>query len=163
MEWVCDEERLGSKACKSHEGKLRIKAPSGAKIWFKAFDSLKKKQKVKSESYDRAINDEASELHPSVLQFIYRSLRNAKDSFIPLSMINLSNPGGPATDYLCSKYVDGIKPYYPLDWRHNPFINPLVYSKTLDNLDYVDQQYQKHGDWHYRPAKGDLFPETSPT
>lgn len=156
-DWVCDENRLGEKACKSNESKLRITAPSGAKIWFKAFDHVKKKGKVKSESYDRIINDEASELDPQILTFIYRSLRSDKTSHIPLSMINLSNPGGPSTDYLCETFVDGTDPYYPLDWRHNPFINKKVYSKTLDNLDYIDQKYQKDGDWHYKPSKGDLI------
>lgn len=159
VNWFCDENRLGDKACKSNDSKLRIKAPSGAKIWFKAFDHVKKKQKVKSESYDRIINDEASELDPSILTFLYRSLRSEKDSVIPLAMVNLSNPGGPATDYLCDTFVDGPNPYYPLDWRHNPFINKKLYSKTLDNLDFIDQKYQKDGDWHYRPAKGELFTE----
>lgn len=157
--WFCDEDRLGDLACTSHDGKLRIKSPAGAKIWFKAFDKPKKKQKVKSESYDRIINDEASELHPNVLSFIYRSLRNAEDSPIQLSMVDLSNPGGPATDYLVSEFVDGPYPYFPLDWRHNPTINPKVYSKTLDKLDYIDQQYQKYGNWKYKPAKGELFKE----
>lgn len=157
--WFCDEDRLGDHTCTSHDGKLRIRSPFGSTIWFKAFDSKKKKQKVKSESYDRIINDEASELDPNVLTFLYRSLRNAEDSPIPLGMINLSNPGGPSTEYLLKKFVDGTKPYFPLDWRHNPYINKKVYSKTLDNLDFIDQQYQKYGDWHYRPARGELFKE----
>lgn len=159
INWTCDENRLGDLACKPNESRLRIKAPTGAKIWFKAFDREQKKQKVKSESYDRIVNDEASELEQVILQFLFRSLRSPKDAFIPLSMINLSNPGGPSTDYLCEKYVDGVKNYYPLDWRHNPFINQDVYSKTLDNLDFVDKKYQKEGDWHYRPSRGDLFKE----
>jgi len=156
-EWVCDETRLGDLACESNESKLRITAPSGAKIWFKAFDHVKKKGKVKSESYDRIINDEASELDPKILTFLFRSLRSDIKSHIPLSMVNLSNPGGPSTDYLVKTFVDGTAPYYPLDWRHNPFINKGLYSKTLDNLDYIDQQYQKHGNWHYKPSKGDLI------
>jgi len=157
LNWFCDEERLGDLACTAHEGKLRITSPYGAKIWFKAFDREAKKQKVKSEGYDRIVNDEASELHPNVLQFLYRSLRSDLDSFIPLAMVNFSNPGGPATDYLCNRYVDGPYSYYWIDWRHNPFISRKIYSKTLDNLSYADQQYQKHGDWHYRIQSGDIF------
>lgn len=163
INWFCDEERLenlGIEPCKAHEGKLRIKSPYGAKIWFKAFDREAKKQKVKSEGYDRIINDEASELHPKVLQFLYRSLRNAIGDFIPLSFINFSNPGGPSTDYLCDMYVDGPYHYFWMDWRHNIFIDPDVYVKQLNQLDFIDQKYQKDGDWHYRPAKGDLFPES---
>jgi predicted phage terminase large subunit-like protein len=166
--WFCEDverlEAIGAEPCKVHEGKLRIKSPYGGVIWFKAFDNIRKKQKVKSEGYDRIINDEASELHRKVLQFLYRSLRNARDAFIPLSFINLSNPGSSdpksdSTDYLCKMYVDGPRPYFWMDWRHNPFIDPEVYSNQLDELDPVDIEYQKHGNWHYRPAKGDLFPE----
>lgn len=157
LNWFCDEDRLGDLACKAHEGKARIKSPFGAKIWFKAFDLEKKKQKVKSEGYDRIINDESSELHPNVLMFQYRSLRSDLNSKIPLAMVNFSNPGGPATDYLCGEYVDGNTNYYWIDWRHNPFIPRRRYSKTLDKLSYADQQYQKHGDWHYRIQSGDIF------
>lgn len=157
LEWFCDEDRLGNLACIAHEGKLRITSPYGAKIWFKAFDREVKKQKVKSEGYDRIINDEASELHPNVLKFLYRSLRSDVDSFIPLAMVNFSNPGGPATDYITKRYVDGPYRYYWMDWRHNPFIDREVYNKTLDNLSYADQQYQKHGNWHYRLKAGDIF------
>ncbi|OPX61209.1 MAG: Terminase-like family protein [Methanobacterium sp. PtaB.Bin024] len=156
-EWVCDEDRLGDLACESNESKLRITAPSGAKIWFKAFDHPKKKGKVKSESYDRIINDEASELNPNVLTFFFRSLRSSLDSRIPLGMINLSNPGGPSTDYLLETFVEGPHPYFPLDWRDNPYINKATYSKTLDKLTYADQRYQKYGDWHYTPKSGDVF------
>lgn len=155
-EWCCDENRLGDMACTSNESKLVIRSPTGSKIWFKAFDHVKKKQKVKSESYDRIINDESSELNPEVLSFLYRSLRSSLTSIIPLAMINLSNPGGPATEYLCKEYVDGLKPYYPLDWRHNPYIDKKVYSNTLDNLNPIDRKYQKDGDWHYIPDSGVL-------
>ena len=140
VNWFCDEDRLGSLACKSNESKLRIKSPFGARIWFKAFDREQKKQKVKSEGYYRIINDEASEMHPKVLTFLYRSLRSDINSYIPLSMVNLSNPGGPSTDYLCETFVDGESSYYPLDWRHNPYINSEVYSKTLDKLDIIDSK-----------------------
>jgi phage terminase large subunit-like protein len=156
-DWACDEERLGDLACVANESKLRITSPFGAKVWFKAFDNIKKKGKVKSESYDRIINDEASELDPNVLTFLFRSLRNALDARISIAMINLSNPGGPSTEYLRETYVDGNKPYFPLDWRHNPFINKVVYSKTLDNLTFMDRKYQKDGDWHYTPQSGDIF------
>ena len=142
-----------------NKSELTITAPSGATLWFKYFDEEDSKQKVKSESYDRIIHDEASELKPRVGKFTFRSLRSAKNSHIPLALLNFSNPGGPSTEYLTEKYVDGDLHYYLMDWRHNPFVNQKKYSKTLDELDFIDQKYQKEGDWHYRPAKGELFPE----
>ena len=146
-----------SESCEINSTKLYIKSPAGALIQFKAFDHEKRKEKVKSESYTRIVNDEASELKESVLRFLYRSLRKEKENPLPLSFINLSNPGGDSTDYLNETYVTGDKPYFALDWRHNPFINKEQYKASLENLDYIDQQYQLHGNWGYKPQKGDLI------
>lgn len=164
VEWCCDAERL-----KPYEQKLgiplvceaiktptpKIIAPNGNTIYFKAFDRADKKQKFKSASYDRIINDEASELPPGILQFQYRSMRNT--SQIPRSIINLSNPGGESTDYLIDNFVDGENPYIPLDWRDNPFIDKRAYEQSLNQLDYIDKQYQMYGNWHYKASAGDLI------
>ena len=164
VNWCCDSERL-----KPYEEKLgiplvceavktpvpKIIAPNGNTIYFKAFDRTDKKQKFKSASYDRIINDEASELPQGILQFQYRSMRNT--SPIPRSIINLSNPGGESTDFLIDFYVDGENPYIPLDWRDNPFIDKRAYEQSLNQLDYIDKQYQMYGNWHYKATAGDLI------
>lgn len=158
VDWCCDKDRLGDLACEPVQSRyVQIEAPSGAKIEFKAFNLEKKKQKVKSESYDRIINDESSELLQKILQFLNRSLRQSVDSRIPLSFIDLSNPGGPSTKYLADKYVNGDLPYISIDWRDNPFINKDLYESSLDELDYIDQQYQKYGNWNFVPSSGDLI------
>ena len=156
LSWCCDEERLEELACKSKETPTpRIISPNGNIIYFKAFDRAGKKQKLKSAGYDRIVNDEASELPEEVIKFQYRSMRNT--SWLPRSIINLSNPGGESTDYLVQKFVDGDKPYVALDWRDNPYIDKDAYEASLDELDYIDQQYQKYGNWHYKPKAGDLI------
>ena len=145
-DYVCDYKRSPSPM---------IISPVGNKIYFKAFDHESKKQKFKSASYDRIINDEASELPPAILKFQYRSLRNTSN--IPLSLINLSNPSGESTQYLIDKFVDGDEPYIAMDWRDNPYIDKVAYENTLNELDYIDQQYQKYGNWHYKATIGDLI------
>lgn len=157
VDWCCDEDRLGKdNACEFKRSPSPvITHPNGNKIYFKAFDNEKKKQKFKSASYDRIINDEASELPPEVLKFQYRSSRNTTD--IPLSIINLSNPSGDSTEYLVKKFVDGSEPYIAMDWRDNPFIDKKAYENSLNQLDYIDQQYQKYGNWHFVAQKGDLI------
>ena len=156
-DWCCDETRLGKDlVCDFKKSPTpQITAPNGNTIYFKAFDRDEKKQKFKSASYDRIINDEASELPEAVLRFQYRSSRNT--SRIPRSIINLSNPGGESTDYLVENFVDGPKPYIALDWRDNPHIDKAAYEGSLNELDYIDQQYQKYGNWHYKPTAGDLI------
>lgn len=156
IDWCCDEDRLGPLTCQYKKSPTpQIIAPNSNTIYFKAFDRDEKKQKFKSASYDRIINDEASELPKAVLKFQHRSSRNT--SPIPRSIINLSNPGGESTDYLVEKFVDGPKPYIALDWRDNPHIDKAAYEGSLNELDYIDQQYQKYGNWHYKPSVGDLL------
>ncbi len=143
---------------KSREsGLIRIIFPSGAEIHFKAFNDETHKQDVKGESYHTILNDEASELPESVLKFLYRSLRKKIDDWIPLRFGNASNPGGESTDYLVEEYIDGDLPYIEMGYKNNPYIDDDTYEDSLKNLDYIDQQYQMHGNWHYRPSAGDLI------
>lgn len=143
---------------KSTESKLiKVTAPSGAEIHFKAFDNETHKQDVKGESYHTILNDEASELNESTLRFLYRSLRKKHDDLIPLRFINASNPGGDSTEYLVEKYIDGDLPYIDMCYRDNPFIDTETYEASLKELDYIDQQYQMFGNWHYRATAGDLI------
>lgn len=156
LEWCCGEHLPEDIRCEVKQSPMpHITSPQGNVIYFKAFDRGEKKQKLKSASYDRIVNDEASELPLEVIKFQYRSMRNT--SWLPRSIINLSNPGGESTDYLVEKFVDGPKPYIALDWRDNPHIDKDAYEASLDELDYIDQQYQKYGNWHYKPSVGDLL------
>ena len=159
VEWCCNEDVPSDWRCTAKRSPSPIiESPVGNKIYFKAFDHESKKQKFKSASYDRIINDEASELPVEVLKFQYRSLRNT--SKIPISLIHLSNPSSTnkeANQYLIDKFVDGELPYLPMDWRDNPYIDKVAYENTLNEMDYIDQQYQKYGNWHYKATVGDLI------
>lgn len=156
VDWCCGEHLSEDIKCDFKQSPTpQIIAPNGNTIYFKSFDRDEKKQKFKSASYDRIVNDEASELPEAVLRFQYRSMRNTTQ--IPRSIINLSNPGGDSTEYLVNEFVDGPKPYIALDWRDNPHIDRAAYEGSLNELDYIDQQYQKYGNWHYRPSAGDLI------
>lgn len=156
VSWACNDDLPDDIRCRAIKSPTpRIESPSGAIIYFKSFDNIDKKQKFKSSSYHTIVNDEASELPEGLISFQYRSLRTT--DHLPLSMVNLSNPGGESTEYLIREYIEGDKPYIKMDWRDNPYINKEAYSKTLDELDYLDQKYQKYGDWYYKPAKGDLI------
>lgn len=155
-EWCCDANLSDDLRCTAVKSPSpRIESPTGAIIYFKAFDHLDKKQKFKSASYNRIINDEASELPNGILPFQYRSLRTT--DHLPLSVINLSNPSGESTDYLVEEFVKGEKPYINIGWESNPFIDQVAYEETLSQLDYIDQQYQRYGRWEYKATKGDLI------
>ena len=156
VDWCCDgnlPEEIRCTAVKSPSP--QIKAPNGAIIYFKAFDHIDKKQKFKSASYNRIINDEASELPNGLIPFQYRSLRTTEH--LPLSLINLSNPSGESTEYLVKNYVDGEHPYLNIGWESNPFIDKVAYENSLKQLDYIDQQYQRFGNWKFVAQKGDLI------
>lgn len=155
-DWCCDEDLPAHLRCVAVKSPSpRIVAPNGATIYFKAFDHTDKKQKFKSASYNRIINDEASELPKGILPFQYRSLRTT--DHIPLSVINLSNPSGESTEYLVEHFVKGEHPYLNIGWESNPFIDKESYEQTLSQLDYIDQQYQRYGNWFYSANTGDLI------
>ena len=44
-----------------------------------------------------------------------------------------------------------------MGYKDNPHIDDETYEDALKELDYIDQQYQMKGDWHYKPAIGDLI------
>lgn len=164
-EWLTREElgplRLNPRT-DINKSDLVMSAPSGATIWFRFYEDEEAMGKLQSESYDRVIHDEGPQLRPRVLKFSYRSLRHGDFRCrIPLSMVILGNPSvetKSSNEYVTETYVDGYYNYYHMDWRHNPFA-PSTYKNTLLKLDYIDQKLQLDGDWHYQPAKGDLFPE----
>ena len=156
VEWCCDADLPTDVRCTAIKSPSpRIESPSGAIVYFKSFDHIDKKQKFKSASYNRIINDEASELPKGLIPFQYRSLRTT--DHLPLSLINLSNPAGESTEYLVQNYVDGQNPYLNIGWESNPFIDKEAYENSLNQLDYIDQQYQKYGNWHFVASKGDLI------
>lgn len=156
VEWCCDADLYNTDRCTAVKSPSpRIIAPNGAIVYFKAFDHIDKKQKFKSASYNRIINDEASELPKGLIPFQYRSLRTT--DHLPLSLINLSNPAGESTEYLVQNYVDGENPYLNIGWESNPFIDKESYENSLKQLDYIDQQYQRFGNWHFVAQKGDLI------
>lgn len=156
VEWCCDADLYNDEKCTAVKSPSpRIESPTGAIVYFKSFDHIDKKQKFKSASYNRIINDEASELPNGLIPFQYRSLRTT--DHLPLSLINLSNPAGESTEYLVKNYVDGEHPYLNIGWESNPFIDKKAYENSLNQLDYIDQQYQKYGNWHFVAQKGDLI------
>lgn len=156
VDWCCNDDlQIDDRCDYVKTPSPKITHPNGNTIYFKAFDREDKKQKFKSASYDRIVNDEASELPKGILQFQYRSMRNT--IHLPRSIINLSNPGGDSTEYLVEHFVDGENPYIALDWRDNPHIDKKAYEGSLNELDYIDQQYQKYGNWHYKATAGDLI------
>ena len=136
---------------------IRVVAPSGAEIHFKAFNDSTHKEDVRGESYHTIINDEASRLEEDVLRYLNRSLRKPANDPLPLRFINASNPGGPSTDYLVNKYINGEYPYVEMGYRDNPFIDTEQYEEALMELDYIDRQYQMYGNWFYKPSVGDLI------
>lgn len=143
----------------NHSTPIRVKAPSGAEIHFKAFNDERSKQTIKGESYHRIIVDESSEIVPDVLAFMYRSLRKTTTSLLPLSMVHASNPLGPSNQYLIDNYVGENAPYLyiPFSFYDNPFIDSDLYEKSLLKLPKMDREAQLRGNWFYKPNYGYLI------
>jgi len=143
----------------------RIKSKEGGLLTFRAFEHVTKKEKTRSKSYQVIENDEAPELEKSILTFQGRSLRQQSESRFPKAIINFGNPQfDPKTFVLndsskrfLNEYVEGQYVYVPMGWRTNPYINQVEFEASLEDLDEIDKQSQKEGNWHYTYAQGGLI------
>jgi hypothetical protein len=154
------------------EGKLKIKhsPPSiksreGGLLDFRAFDHISKKEKTRSKTYQQICNDEAPEIERQILTFQGRSLRQDIESRFPKAIVNFGNPQyDPKTFALndsskrfLKEYVEGKQVYVPMGWRVNPYISRAEYEASLEDLDEIDKQSQKEGNWHFIYAQGGLI------
>ena len=143
----------------------RIKSKDGGLLTFRAFEHVIKKEKTRSKSYQVILNDEAPELEKSILTFQGRSLRQQSESRFPKAIINFGNPQfDPKTFVLndsskrfLKEYVEGKYIYVPMGWRTNPYISREEFEASLEDLDEIDKQSQKEGNWHYTYAQGGLI------
>jgi len=142
-----------------------IKSPEGGLLTFRAFDHIKKKEKTRSKSYQVILNDEAPELDKSILTFQGRSLRQQAESRFPKAIINFGNPQydpktfalNESSKMFLNGYVDGKYVYVPMGWRVNPYINKPEYEASFEDLDEIDKQSQKEGNWKYTYSKNSLI------
>jgi hypothetical protein len=142
-----------------------IKSLEGGLLDFRAFDHISKKEKTRSKSYVQIVNDEGPELDKAILTFQGRSLRQNTESRFPKAIINFGNPQyDPKTFALndsskrfLNEYVEGKYVYVPMGWKVNPYINRIEYGNSLEDLDEIDKQSQKEGNWHYVYTKGGLI------
>ena len=143
----------------------RIKSREGGLLAFRAFDNVLKKEKTRSKTYQQIQNDEGPELDKQILTFQGRSLRQAEDSRFPKAIVNYGNPQfDPKTFVLndssqrfLNEYVEGQYVYVPMGWRTNPYINQTEFEASLEDLDEIDKQSQKEGNWHYVYTQGSLI------
>ena|GEM_PF-1576942 len=143
----------------------RIKSREGGLLAFRAFDHILKKEKTRSKSYQQICNDEAPEIEKPILTFQGRSLRQQSESRFPKAIVNFGNPQfDPKTFVLndsskrfLKEYVEGKYVYVPMGWRTNPYISQEEFEASLEDLDEIDKQSQKEGNWHYTYAQGGLI------
>lgn len=142
-----------------------IKSREGCLLDFRAFDHISKKEKTRSKSYQGIYNDEATEIDKQILTFQGRSLRQDVESRFPKCIVNSGNPQfDPKTFTLndssrrfLNEYVKGPYVYVPMGWRTNPYINKVEFEASLEDLDEIDKQSQKEGNWHYTYTQGSLI------
>ncbi len=143
----------------------RIKSREGGLLTFRAFEHVIKKEKTRSKSYQQILNDEAPELEKQILTFQGRSLRQQSESRFPKAIVNFGNPQfdpntfalNDSSQRFLHEYVEGKYVYVPMGWRTNPHINQVEFEASLEDLDEIDKQSQKEGNWHYIYTEGSLI------
>lgn len=154
----------------THKLKIRqhppsIKSREGGILDFRAFDHISKKEKTRSKTYQQIENDEAPEIDRQILTFQGRSLRQDTNTRFPKAIINSGNPQfDPQTFSLnnsskrfLKEYVKGKYVYVPMGWRVNPYINQTEYEASFQDMDEIDKQSQKEGNWEFTYTQGTLI------
>ena len=133
-------------------------APSGATLAFGYLADDSALNRVMGAEYSFIGVDEAGQIPPYRLEFLFSRLRKPESVDVPLRYRLTSNPGGPAHDWLRARYVDAPetddRKYLPWRVTDNPSLNAEEYIRSLSQLDPLTRQRLLDGDWSALPDGG---------
>jgi hypothetical protein len=142
-----------------------IKSKEGCLLDFRAFDHISKKEKTRSKTYQGIYNDEGTELAKQIITFQGRSLRQDTESRFPKCIVHSGNPQfdpktftlNDTSQWFLNDYVEGQHVYVPMGWTTNPYINKDEYEASFEDMDEIDKQSQKYGNWKFKFQTGGLI------
>lgn len=133
---------------------------SGAKLKFGYLESEDDKYNYRSSEYSFIGIDEATTVRESGYRYLFSRLRAPKEVGVPLRFRAASNPGGVSHDFIKQRFlVEGranARVFIPASLKDNPHLDPLEYTRSLDQLDPITRRQLLNGDWSARSA-GTLF------
>lgn len=135
--------------------------PSGATLTFGYLQNKNDHLNYKSSEFQYIGVDEASDIRPAQLRYMFSRLRKKDDPNLPISRVPLrmrlgSNPGGKAHEYLKKRYITGNGIFIPARLDDNEHVDKEAYLEALEQLDWISRQQLLEGNWD-AALSGELF------
>lgn len=142
-------EWMAGKAAKYNHTDRRWTFPSGSTIEFGYIDTKRDFENYQGGNWQCVCFDEAGQMEPEYIRYLYSRLRKPEGSQIPIRMRLASNPGGVGHEYLKRRYVIPGAPefFVPSLAKDNPGIDVRDYEKSMANLDPILRAQLLAGDW----------------
>ena len=129
--------------------------PSGATISFGYLQDPDDHRRYRGPSWHMVGIDQAEEIRPAHLQFMFSRLRKPAGDRIPLRYRLTANPGGRAHEYLTDRYhtiTRDLDPtsgraFLPARLEDNPHMDAAAYELSLSQLGEVEYARGRLGDW----------------
>lgn len=150
--WLAESERPHW-----NQQEKRFTFPSGATITFGYCDHTDHLQRYQGGAWQTIAIDEASQMEPAWILYMFSRLRRIGGSSIPDRLRLASNPGGKAHDFLRRRYGCGriraaypdqmFKHFVPASLDDNPGLDRARYRSAMANLDPLTRAQLLAGDW----------------
>lgn len=144
------KEWLYGTAAKFNEQDHRWTFPSGATVSFGYLDTDNDKFRYQSAAFSFIGFDELTQFAESMYTYLFSRLRKPAALNVPLRMRSASNPGGIGHHWVRRRFIVGEHPsrrFIPARLDDNPHLDREQYINALENLDPVQRQQLRDGNW----------------
>lgn len=135
--------------------------PSGATMSFGYLEKADDHYQYQGSEYQYIAFDELTQFPERQYRYLFSRLRRLAGSDIPIRMRAGSNPGGRGHAWVFDRFIkDGntaSRVFVPSTLDDNPYLDREEYERSLDELDPVERERLRHGNW-YVQREGLVFP-----
>lgn len=104
--------------------------------------------------------DEVTHISPSNYRYLFSRLRKPKSLDVPLRFRATANPGGEYGDYYYQRFFvegkDKGRIFIGAGLDDNPYLDKEAYEESLSELDPIDRERLRNGNWEIRES-GDML------
>jgi hypothetical protein len=136
--------------------------PSGATLSFGYLDASNDHYRYQSSEFQFVGFDELTQFQEHQYRYLFSRLRRLAGSDVPLRMRAGSNPGGVGHQWVFGRFIAGgntpDRVFLPATLDENPHLDREAYDAALSELDDVERERLRRGNWHVR-RKGLVYPD----
>jgi predicted phage terminase large subunit-like protein len=163
---------LANTDAKWNDDKKTWTFPSGATLTFGFLDQEKQKYRYQSSEFQFVGFDELTQFLEAMYLYLFSRMRRLRGARVPIRMRSASNPGNIGHEWVRARFVDHkpeiedktniiemmrkVRPFIPARLEDNPHLDTDEYSSSLEEMDMIEYERLRHGDWDIFES-GDMF------